>query len=111
MNRIKPLPQIVNELLQFFAAEGLATSSAIARRTGLDQSQVYRNLYGHPKRLTRTHLRLCKYAKIETELEAADPRSSIILMKALSSIWDGSDEHAHRLADLLFAHNRAIMGK
>lgn len=111
MKKHKPLPQIVTELLQFFSASGLGTSAAIARETGLNQSQVYRNLFGAPKRLTKTHLRLCEYAKIDVTTEAADPRSSAILMGALTSVWDGSDGHARRLAELLFAHSRASVGK
>jgi len=111
MKRNKSLPQIITELQQFFAANGLGTSAAIARKTGLNQSQVYRNLFGTPKRLTKTHFRLCKYAKIDTDVEAADPRSSAILMETLTSIWDGSDDHARRLADLLIAHSRASVGR
>lgn len=111
MNRIKPLPQLIAELLLFFEAEGHSTSSAIARLTCINQSQVHRNLYGHPKRLTKTHLKLCDYAKIDIEIEAHDPRSSSVLMNALSSVWDGSDEHARRLAALLFAHSRASVNK
>lgn len=111
MKRIKPLHQLISELLQFFEAQGLSTSSAIARVAGVNQSQVHRNLYGQPKRVTKTHLRLCIYAKIDTEIDANDPGSCSVLMNALSSVWDGSDEHARRLAALLFAHSRAGGGK
>lgn len=111
MKRNKELPQIVAEIRSYFASEGLRTSAAISRATGVNQSQVYRNLFDSPKRLTKTHLRLCEYAKIDVQDEAADPRSSDILMGALASIWDGSERHARQLADLLFAHSRASMGK
>lgn len=111
MNRLKPLPQIISELLRFFTASGNGTSADIARRTGINQSQIHRNLFGKPKRVTETHRRLCIYAKLSIELEAADPRSNAILMEALESIWDGSDDHARRLARLLFAHNQAGMRK
>ncbi|GMQ54957.1 hypothetical protein [Halopseudomonas aestusnigri] len=111
MNRDKELSLIVAEIRGFFASEGLSTSAAIARVTGVNQSQVYRNLFDSPKRFTKTHLRLCEYAKIDIQTEATDPRSSDILMRALASIWDGSDGHARKLADLLFAHSRASMGK
>lgn len=111
MRKNKDLPQIITELRGYFASEGLETSASISRATGVNQSQVYRNLFDSPKRFTKTHLRLCEYAKIDTQDEAADPRSSDILMGALASVWDGSDVHARRLADLLFAHNRAGMGK
>lgn len=111
MKKAKDLPHLIAELRVFFASEGLETSSAISRATGVNQSQVYRNLFDSPKRLTKTHLRLCEYAKINIQEEASDPRSSDILMGALASVWDGSDVHARRLADLLFAHSRASMGK
>lgn len=111
MNRSKALPQIIDELLRAFAARGLHSSSAIARATGINQSQVHRNLFGDPKRITQTHKRLCKYVKIEIEEEAADPRTNAILMDALASTWDGTDGHARRLAELLFAHSRASMRK
>lgn len=111
MKRQKPLFQIVAELRKFFFENGYETSSSVALATGINQSQVYRNLYSTPKRITKTHTRLCKYAKIEMHDEAADPRSCKILMDALGVVWDGSDGHAQRLAALLFAHNRAAMGK
>lgn len=111
MDRVKSLPQIISELLRFFAASGYDTSASIARLTGINQSQVHRNLFGKPKRLSQTHRRLCKYAKIDVEVKTADPRSSTILMGALASVWDGTDDHARRLARLLFAHSQAGMGK
>ncbi|SEB44479.1 hypothetical protein SAMN05216178_0350 [Pseudomonas saponiphila] len=109
MNQPKPLSQIVAELLEHFAARGLLTSSAIARDTGVNQSQIYRNLFAAPRRFTKTHLRLCEYANIDVARDVSDPRSSEILMNALASVWDGSEEHARRLAELLFAHSRAGM--
>lgn len=111
MNRCKALPQVIDELLQAFAASELHSSSSIARATGINQSQIHRNLFGEPKRITQTHRRLCKYAKIEIEEDAADPRANAILMDALAFTWDGTDGHARRLAELLFAHSRASMRK
>lgn len=111
MNKTKALPQLVDEILQAFAAKGLRSSAAIARATGINQSQVYRNLFDTPKRVTETHRRLCEYAKVDVEDEAIDPRANAILMDALASTWDGTDRHARRLAELLFAHSRAGMRK
>ncbi len=56
-----------------------------------------------------THKRLCEYAKISISAKEIDPKSSETLMQALTLIWDGSDEHALRLAELLFAHQNASM--
>lgn len=111
MKRQKPLSEIVAELRAFFLEKGYETSSSIASATGINQSQVYRNLYSVPKRITRTHVKLCEYAKIDMQGEASDPRSCDVLMDALGAVWDGSEGHAQRLAALLFAHNRAAMAK
>lgn len=107
----KPTHQVVSELREFFAAEGYLTSAAIASVTGINQSQIHRNLFGQPKRLTRTLQNLCKYAKLTATEKGVDPRDNSILMNAISTVWDGSDDHARRLADLLFAHSRAGVGR
>ncbi|MOA07929.1 hypothetical protein D3C78_1276600 [compost metagenome] len=109
MNRIKSPLQLQHELRQFFGRIGYASSSSIARLTGLPQSQIYRNLFGRPKRVSVTLKELCKYASISVILEQPDPRSSSILMEALGAVWDGSDLHAKRLAELLFAHQKACL--
>lgn len=110
--RNEKLPaQIQAELRQYFAANGLVTSVSIAKAVDINQSQVHRNLFDEPRRVSRTLRNLCEYAKIDVEMEAADPSTSAILMKALASVWDGTDEHARRLAELLFAHNRAGVRK
>ena len=110
MNCIKPPSQLRHELRQFFERNGLSSSLRIAKTTGINQSQVYRNLFGHPKRVTKETLReLCNYANISIYTERADPRDSSILMEALGLIWDGSEIHARRLAELLFAHRKACL--
>ena len=107
MNSIKSPGQLATELLHFFEARQMQSPSEIARATGINQSQVYRNLKCRPKRVSKTLIALCKYANISLTLAVPDPSESRILMEALSSVWDGSDTHAHRLAELLFAHQRA----
>lgn len=114
MNSHKPIRQITTELRAYFAQNGLVTSASIAKATQINQSQVYRNLFDEPKRLSRTLLLLCKYADLDvgSPINAQpDPRNCTVLMNALSEVWDGSDDHAKRLADLLFAHDRAAMGR
>jgi hypothetical protein len=73
------------------------------------QSQVHRNVFGQPKRLSRSLLQLCKYAEIDAYEGTRDPRESQALMDALAQVWDGSELHARRLAKLLFAHHQAHM--
>lgn len=109
MSRIKTIPQIQEELLRFFEKKDCVTSSGIAALTGINQSQVFRNLFQEPKRVTKTLHRLCSYANIPVLSEPVDPRTSSILMEALGAVWDGSDQHAKRLAALLFAHQKACL--
>ena len=109
MNCIKTPRQIQQDLRQFFERGGTTSSTAIARITGLCQSQVHRNLWGQPKRVTTTLKTLCDYANISIFSEQADPRDSSILMDALGAVWDGTDQHAKRLAKLLFAHQKASL--
>lgn len=109
MKCIKSPIQLKNELRQFFGRSGLTTSLSIGKSTGINQSQIYRNLFGQPKRVTETLRELCNYANISVYIEHADPRDSSILMEALGLVWDGSEIHARRLAELLFAHRKACL--
>lgn len=110
----KPVRQIALELRAYFAEKGFETSASISKAARINQSQVYRNLFREPKRLTKTLRYLCKYADLDIRSPVAvvpDPRDCTVLMDVLSEVWDGTDDHAKRLADLLFAHDRAAMGR
>jgi len=109
MKKLKQPPVLAAELRTQLALRGLATGSSIARATGLGQPQVHRNLFGRPKRVSRTMRALCTYADVDAYEGACDPSESKVLMEALSSVWDGTDSHARLLARLLFAHQRAHM--
>lgn len=109
MKRLKNPRALASELRDQFAQSGFETSSAIARACGLGQPQVYRNLFGNPKTVSRTLRSLCKHAGIDAYEGTSDPRDSKVLMDALASVWDGTDAHAGRLAKLLFAHQQAHM--
>jgi hypothetical protein len=86
---------------------GATNASAIARLVGINQSQVYRNLFGSPKRRTRTLDQLCKYAEAARPAAMPDPAGSRILMDAVALVWDGSDQQARRIADVLIAMKQA----
>lgn len=105
MKRIKSTQEITNELRLFFNQKGAIGSSSIANLSEIGQSQIHRNLFGSPKRLTKTLKGLCEYAKISLykDVDLPDPASSAILMKALTEVWDGSDEQARRISRFLFA--------
>lgn len=109
MRKLKQPQALAEELRDKLALEGLAGSSAIARAANLGQPQVYRNLFGRPKKVSRTMCELCKYAHVDAYEGTADPSESKVLMEALATVWDGSDVHARRLAKLLFAHQQAHM--
>ncbi|PZQ28813.1 MAG: hypothetical protein DI562_10150 [Stenotrophomonas acidaminiphila] len=107
MKRLKAPLALAAELKSRLAERNLTQSTSIAKASGLGQSQVYRNLYGRPKTVSKTLRALCEYAGVNAYEGAADPSQSPVLMSALGSIWDGSEAHARRLAKLLFAHQRA----
>lgn len=111
MKKPKPPNIIAEELRHFFAQKGVKSSTKIAEMSEVGQTQVLRNLFREPKRVTKTLRSLCKYANIPTdfEVEPPDPSSSVILMKALAEVWDGSEAQARRISRFLFALKRANM--
>lgn len=104
---MKSVHALVEEVRAHFERQGIKGSAAIARATQLGQPQVHRNLYGQPKRVSKTLQALCKYANIEMKNDGADPRDCATLIAALNQVWDGTEGHARRLARLLFAHHHA----
>lgn len=89
------------------------TQQELAAESGVHQSQVSRILSGSPKRPSRNVQRLCSYAERRREQSRAD-RGGLLdppqaLSRALSRVWDGSEEHAKALADLLDAVDRVQM--
>lgn len=111
MKKPKSPVVIAEELRHFFAQKGAESSVKIAEMSDIGQTQVLRNLFREPKRVTKTLKALCKYANIpiDFEVEPPDPSSSAILMKALSEVWDGSESQARRISRFLFALKRANM--
>lgn len=82
------------------------TEAALARCVGVSQPTLNRSLRG-PRRITRTHRRLCRFAGIALPIEvvvAGDMKRQ--LMQAVFQIWDGSDEHGAVLLEFLQAANR-----
>lgn len=106
---MKNITTLVAELRLFFKRRGASNSLAIANLTGINQSQIYRNLYGKPKRITKTLKELCKYAEVICDNGPLNPRENDLLMNTLADVWDGSERHAKLLAQLLIAHKRANM--
>ncbi len=98
---------MAQDLRRRYAMMGLLTSTEIADRTGINQSQVYRNLFGKPRRVSKTLKKLCSYANMLQQDGAPDPRTSEVLMQALGSVWDGTAAHAQRIADMLLSIRQA----
>ena len=94
------------EILDSFSKIGVENTVNISKYCKINQSTVHRNLYGKPKRVTKTLKILCKYAKVELSVRRSDPRDNELLMKVLGDVWDGTDDHAKVLARLItVAHN------
>lgn len=94
---------MAQDLRRRYAMLGLTRSTAIAARTGINQSQVYRNLFGKPRRASKTLRKLCAYVELIEQSGSPDPRASEVLMQAVGSVWDGTAAHAHRIADMLLS--------
>lgn len=73
-----------------------------SRRAGVHQSPANRIMNGHCRRPGKNLLKLCMYANYPNEVDyRPDPSSNPVLMEALSAAWDGSDENALALAQVI----------
>jgi hypothetical protein len=85
------------------------TQDAISADTGVPQSTVSRFLARCPRRASRAFNTLCNYALRKKSVEAKpDPGTSDELMSAMRNIWNGTEEHARALADILRAVEYAV---
>ncbi len=68
------------------------------------QSTVYRNLMKPQRKLTKGLMQLCNYLDIEPKRYLINnPCTNTYLMRVLSTVWNGSDEHARQIGKLLLA--------
>lgn len=82
-------------------SEGI-TQTQLAVAIEASQSQVSRILSGRIVRHTKLLDRLCAYARHRLNFgKHSDVRRNAELMAALADVWDGSDEHAHALAQII----------
>ncbi|TCV81067.1 helix-turn-helix domain-containing protein [Sulfurirhabdus autotrophica] len=79
------------------------TQTQIASAIGVDQSQVSRILAGQLIRASSNVQKLCKFANQLAVFGMHDPRRNTLLMDALSSVWDGSPEHATAIANVILS--------
>lgn len=101
MRRRSDPQRLALSLASRFAAAGI-NQSVLASAIGASQSQVSRILSGRIVRHTKLLDRLCIYARRRLNFGGRhDVRRNVELMSALTDVWDGSDEHAHALAQVI----------
>jgi predicted XRE-type DNA-binding protein len=78
------------------------TQLGIAATTGIDQSQVSRILNSDFRRPSKNVLKLCSYANSLIDgNDRPSPATNHDLMSALEQVWDGTDQHARALANVI----------
>ncbi|WP_418939815.1 helix-turn-helix domain-containing protein [Paraburkholderia bryophila] len=93
--------RIALSLAARFKSAGV-TQNDIASAVGVSQSHISRILSGHIVKNTKLLGRLCIYASHRLNFgQRSDVRRIRDLMTALAGVWDGSDEHAHALAQII----------
>lgn len=101
----RPPEDLSRDLIRFLNEdEGLQRD--IAHAAGVDQSTVSRIRGGEIRhRLSKGLRNLCKYAKIQIEIDlpasTSDPTQNPDLVMALAEVWDGTPSHAKALARLI----------
>jgi len=101
----RPPLEIIQELCDFLRQHP-GKQMDIAKIVGVHQSTISRvQAVKSRKRISGGLLKLCKYAKITTEIEFTasnpDPSTNHDLMSALKDVWDGTPGHARALARLI----------
>lgn len=100
-NKRMTLQQIVERLRAFMLA-GSYSELRLSIDSGVLQSTLHRSLRS-PKRFTKTHLKLCKFAGIDIDETPRDARAQEALWRAVRDVWDGTPEHAQAIVRLLKA--------
>lgn len=95
------LNAIVAQLREFMQ-ENSYSESQFSRESGVPQSTLHRALR-NPQRLTKTHVRLCKFAGIALRLDQPIRPRHNKLVDAVMEVWDGTEEHAESIVRLLRA--------
>jgi hypothetical protein len=91
--------ELRDEIAGFLAREGISQKS-LADGARVDQATVSRALRREPARRTAAHARLCEYMQ---QHASGLPADAAPVLDAVRETWDGSQEHAAALADLILA--------
>jgi predicted XRE-type DNA-binding protein len=103
--------QIAIALAGQFKQAGM-TQSHISEAIGASQSQISRVLSGKICRHTKLLRRLRNYADMHIKpTKGADVRMNAELMAALSVAWNGTDAHAHALAQVIRSLAKLIQSR
>jgi hypothetical protein len=104
MQSRRPIAEVVSELRSWQQERGIAYEE-IAFGAGVDLSSVYR-LFGDGeprKRYGKAVKQICKFANIRLNSAQAASEVPAVVRDAVLRTWDGSDEHANRLATAITA--------
>lgn len=105
MNKIVCInnPEIISAQLAMRIKEMNKTQINITEDTGINQSQVSRIVSGRFSLCSKNVRKLCKYANIEVVECDSNTIWNKKLMKVLNSAWDGTEEHAKAITQILLA--------
>lgn len=94
--------QRIVSALRAFMELNAYTQTRLSEDTGIPQSTIARALK-NPRRVSKTHHALCKFAKIAPDDQISVGSARDALVQTVLEVWDGSREHAHSIARLLKA--------
>lgn len=78
------------------------TQLDLAEHSGVSQSQISRILSGQYRRESVNVQRLCDYARKALDIPLQPSASALgVLNSAIQETWDGTDEHAEALAQVI----------
>ncbi len=100
MKNEKTLATIAAEVESFMRTHGFHTQTALSQASGVHQPTISRLLRGELRRIATEVIALCDYANICIYTDI-NPSGNRVLMSALQEVWDGSDDDADRIADVL----------
>ena len=109
MQSRRPIAEVVSELRSWQQERGIAYDE-IARGAGIDLSSVYR-LFGdgEPRKRYGKALKLvCNFANISLIGAPSSNEVPAVVRDAVLRTWDGSAEHANRLATAITAVGELI---
>lgn len=104
MHKVKrPFKDVAHDISEHKKRSKL-TQSQYAKACGVSQSTISRLLRNGEQRQNDTEMlkKICNYANCDLyKKQSIEPQSNEHLMKALSEVWDGTEQHAKVLAKMI----------